>query len=78
MEEILDDEEKEYLKAVIKPFKNKISYIKKESSLNRNFEYIKFSTENDYTILPKFKFGTMYKNMKNNKAYTLEDLGLDE
>lgn len=76
--DILDDKEKEYLKAVIKPFKKKISYIKKESSLNRNFEYIKFSIENDYTILPKFKFGTMYKNMKNNKAYTLEELGLDE
>lgn len=37
---ILDDEEKEYLRGVIKPFRNKIKYIVKKPSCNNEFIYI--------------------------------------
>ena len=75
--EILDEEEKEYLSAVIKPFKGKVKYICKTSYLAG--EFIKIYIRNDSAIsFPYFKSGTMYKGMELNKKYTLEELGLDE
>lgn len=75
-EPILDDKEKEYLSAVIKPYK--VSGIKKRQVDNEEHIYIyvigKYYT--DVIILPYFKKGTMYKGMKLNKEYTLEELGL--
>nr|DAU13577.1 MAG TPA: Photosystem I reaction centre subunit IV / PsaE [Caudoviricetes sp.] len=74
--EILDEEEKEYLSAVIKPFRYKIEYIAKHGG---NKEYIDICIRNDSKIIfPYFKSGTMYKGMELNKKYTLEELGLDE
>ena len=81
-EPILTEEEKEYLNAVIKPFKNKeevaivISKVAMcgveslEISIKRNFDF--------ETILcfPPFEKDTMYKGMKPNKCYTLKELGL--
>lgn len=72
--EILDEEEKEYLSAVIKPFRYKIEYIAKHGV---NKEYIDICIRNDSKIIfPYFKSGTMYKGMELNKKYTLEELGL--
>lgn len=73
--DILDKEEKEYLSAVIKPFKDKIDYIQKRIS---NFgEYIVIMLEGDNALLlPYFKENTMYKGMKKKKEYKLEELGL--
>lgn len=76
VEEILDDKEKEYLKKVIEPFRNRIKWITKQC-ISRG-EYIRIELEDDYTSLPMFEKGTMYKNMEVNKEYTLEELGLDE
>lgn len=75
-EPILDDKEKEYLSAVIKPFK--IDGIeKKQSDID---EYICIYVIKEYYIdvitLPYFKKGTRYKGMELNKEYTLEELGL--
>ena len=72
-EPILDDVEREYLSAVIKPFRNKIIYIKKER-IER--EFIKIVLINDKLSLPYFKAGTMYKGMELFKRYTLKELGL--
>ena len=74
--DILDDKEKEYLRGVIKPFRNKVICIKKLYC--NTHEYIRIELEGDYTSLPMFEKGTMYKNMKVNKEYTLKELGLDE
>lgn len=72
--EILDEEEKEYLSAVIKPFRDKIEYIEKHGV---DKEYIDICIRNDSRItFPYFKSGTMYKGMELNKKYTLEELGL--
>ena len=77
---ILTEEEKEYLSFVIKPFRDRIVWIKKIDSPIQNYEYIKICyQDHNYTIVlnfPDFKVGTMYKGMEVNKDYTLEELGL--
>lgn len=72
--EILDDVEKEYLRNVIKPFRNKVEYIVK--SLNDDKAYINIILLDEGLYLPYFKKDTMYKGMEINKKYTLEKLGL--
>ena len=74
--EILDEEEKEYLKAVIRPFKYKVASITKYKDVER--EFIDICLKNENIDLPYFKAGKMYKGMKLNKKYTLKELGLDE
>ena len=73
-EEILDETEKRYLSNVIKPFRDKVKAIEKVSYAR---EFIKiYIKEDEPTILPYFEKGTMYKGMKENKEYTLKELGL--
>ena len=80
-EPVLDDVEKEYLSAVIKPFRNKIATISKLHTYDNinyeNNEYIYFGMKDrrGYS-LPLFKQGTMYKGMQQGKHYTLQELGL--
>ena len=73
---ILGEKEKEYLAAVIKPFRDRVKYITK---------YI-YSAKEEYLLIvmyngermsfPTFKKETMYKGMKVYEEYTLEELGL--
>jgi hypothetical protein len=72
---ILDDVEKAYLSAVIKPFKGKVKTVEKVS-FGGEEEYLKILFEMDLMSLPFFAKGTMYKGMEGNKLYTLEELGL--
>jgi len=74
---ILDDVEKAYLSAVIKPFRKRIKYIKKIdfSSVN-NDQFLCIALADDHCGLPNFKKGTMYKGMRTGERYTLEELGL--
>ena len=73
---ILDDVEKAYLSAVIKPFRKDIEYIEKRI-FSTGAEYIRIClTEDEIVNFPNFKRGTMYKGMKTNKEYTVEELGL--
>ena len=75
--EILDQEEKEYLSTVIRPFKNRVSYISKNCNFDEG-NYLAIGIKNDSTIcLPGFKEGTMYNGMKLHKKYTLKELGLE-
>lgn len=74
--EILDDTEKRYLKAVIRPFKNRVNHISKEDCYDGDC-YISIELDDDSIGLPNFKKGTMYNGMKDNKEYTLKELGLD-
>lgn len=77
-EKILNDSEKKYLSAVIRPFRDKVLDIVKSSLGNTNMEeYISIHFEkSEFICFPKFKKGTMYKGMETNKNYTLEELGL--
>ena len=74
---ILNDAEKEYLSAVIRPFKDKVEYIKK--CCNSRGEYISIRIISDSTmVFPYFKKNTMYEGMEADKEYTLKELCLDE
>ena len=74
-EPILDEVEKEYLSNVIKPWREKtISIIKVR--VNED-DFISIRLKNGEKVnLPWFKKSTMYKGMEENRAYTLEELGL--
>lgn len=79
---ILDKAEKEYLSAVIKPFKKRITAIYLLDDVTYNFlEIILKRTDNtnldEILKLPCFKEGTMYKGMELNRKYTLKELELD-
>ena len=75
--EILDNKEKEYLRGVIKPFKDRVTCIIKGTGVEEHTEYIRIKVKNDVSImLPEFKRGKMYKGMKLEKEYTLKELGL--
>lgn len=80
-EPILDDAEREYLKAVFKPFASRIKYVAKQrcEGIWVGMEYIKVLMEDpdgDSTCFPTFKAGTMYKGMNPDQGYTLEELGI--
>lgn len=74
---ILDETEKEYLSAVIRPFKDKVKYIRKRGASRGEYIVIEI-LNNSAIILPYFEKGTMYEGMKVDKEYTLKELGLDE
>ena len=78
--QILDDAEREYLSAVIKPFRDRVKHICRVWYITSSSEYQRIYitlSDDSYNIdLPFFKKETMYKGMKIGKAYTLEELGL--
>lgn len=74
--EILDEAEKKYLKGVIRPFENKISYISREECYDEDC-YICIRLDDESVELPYFKKGSMYNGMEADKKYTLKELGLD-
>ena len=81
--QILDDVEKRYLSAVIRPFRDEVKCIAKaESDLEgmRGFTgyylYIRFNDANVDMNLPVFYDSNMYKGMEKYKNYSLKDLGL--
>lgn len=79
-EPILDEKEKEYLKAVIRPWRDKVKNICKKKYLGNYLQYqyiaIRLKTDEEEVYLPNFQQGTMYKGMELGKEYSLEDLGL--
>lgn len=75
-EPILTDSEREYLSAVIKPFrKNVMDVVKTQYSGGKQSIRIRICA-GDYVELPLFNNNTMYKGMDVGKYYTPEELGL--
>ena len=75
-EPVLDDVEREYLSAVIKPFRKKVmDVVKVQYGEGKQSIRIRVSY-GDCAELPFFKNNTMYKGMKLYRNYTLEELGL--
>lgn len=75
--DILDNVEKRYLSAVIRPFRKRVDSIMKISDpLGYDKEYIFIKLDEDFFSLPYFTAGTMYQGMELERAYTLEELGL--
>lgn len=76
-EPILDDVEREYLSATIKPFRKNVSCIRKSKDARKGKNYIKIEfCDGDRMFFPYLDDDAMYKGMEVNKAYTLEELGL--
>ena len=74
VEPILDEAEKKYISAVIRPFRDKVTAIAKINDLES--DYIVICLEFENVCLPDFPTGTMYKGMEPDHWYTLEELGL--
>ena len=76
-QEILTKEEKEYLEAVIRPFRERVEYISLRCWGTDWKNFIEIGIKNDDNVgLPSFNHNTMYKGMELDKEYTLEELGL--
>lgn len=75
-EPILDEVEREYLKAVIRPFRKGVATISKFNAFDGN-QYIYIAMKDRRGInLPTFSKGTMYKGMIEGMHYSLKELGL--
>ena len=76
-EPVLDDVEREYLSAVIKPFRKMIAYIVKAQDFDDGKQCIRIILQNgDGMHFPYLDDDAMYKGMEVNKEYSLEELGL--
>lgn len=76
---ILDEAEKEYLRNVIKPFRDMVTSVIKFDSDKYEYIAIRYRGIEEYigTVrFPSLKKDTMYKGMELNKKYTLEELEL--
>ena len=78
---ILDNEEKKYLEAVLRPFKDEIGDIIKETSfLDTDLYRIRIDGKEGSSLatinFSWFKGNTMYQGMEPDRDYTLEELGL--
>lgn len=76
-EPILNDTEREYLAATIKPFRKMIAYIVKAQDFDDGKQCIRIILQNgDGMHFPYLDDDAMYKGMEVNKEYSLEELGL--
>ena len=74
---ILNDTEREYLTAVIRPFRKMIAYIVKAQDFDDGKQCIRIILQNgDGMHFPYLDDDEMYKGMEANKEYSLEELGL--
>lgn len=77
--EILDEVEKRYLRNVIRPYLDRIKSIEKfifSTGRAKITIIVKDGNSHWYIDLPPFERDAMYKNMEDDKEYTIEELGL--
>lgn len=83
--QIISDEEREYLKFILKPFRNEIGYIEKSIDYIEDYsisggcctkEYLFIRLRGGSFIFPSFNPGEMYSGMEPNKRYSTEELGI--
>lgn len=73
---LLTEQEHNYLSSIIKPFRDKVTYIGKLSETYQR-SFIEIGIERDMEIvLPSFLDSQMYSGMETDKKYVLEELGL--
>lgn len=75
---ILDKVEKKYLENILRPFKDRVLYVTKNSCSGQRQYLLIVLDFYECINLPFFKENTMYKDMVSNKEYTLKELGLFE
>lgn len=82
VEPILDDAEKRYLSAVIRPFRERVWYIRKAVADDTSvykcsyYIFIRFNEGTDDMKFPVFHKSNMYKGMSTARTYTPEELGI--
>ena len=76
-EPVLDDVEKEYLSAVIRPFRNHVTSVRKWFNGIDYQILISLDDGNNLCKLPSFPLSSeMYMGMDSKKWYSLQELGL--
>lgn len=78
---ILTDKEWDYLKAIVKPFMDRVLFLKKRQDYEYECIILSVKVGEDSfmdTVLPCFEKGKYYKGMKVDKKYTLEELDIYE
>ena len=76
-EPVLDDVEKEYLSAVIRPFRNRVTSVRKWFNGIDYQIIISLDDGENLCQLPRFPLSSeMYKGMDSKKWYSLQELGL--
>lgn len=77
--QILDEQEREYLKTVLEPFREEVDYVKKikhhmidNETYNKEYLYIKLY-DGEFTF-PDFDPGKMYAGMERDREYKLDEL----
>lgn len=74
---VLDEKEREYLSSVIKPFRNRVTWIRKWFNGIDYQIIISLDQAGNLLQLPRFPLSfEMYKGMDSNKRYSLQELGL--
>lgn len=79
---ILNDKEKDYIRTAVKFFNNMVIGIRLEE-LCHNFKVLRFDIYYKEMDFKDFKYspyirGEMFKNLEQNRTYTLEELGIDD
>lgn len=75
---VLDKTERKYLKAALRPFRNRIVRVTKFKFPGCSDYYLRVDLEDGGSLaFPSFPAGTMYNGMEPSHEYTLEELGID-
>lgn len=75
--DVLDETERKYLKAVFRPFRNRVVKVVKLKMPASSYYYLWVGLEDGYGLaFPSFPAGTMYNGMELHHEYTLEELGI--
>lgn len=72
---LLNEKEKTFLSNLLKAFSN-AKGIEKCSDYRKGFEFIRIVNGGETTDLPSFIEGKYYGNLKQNRLYSLDELGL--
>jgi len=79
--QILNNAERKYLKAVLKPFHDEVEFVVKcghnfndDGTYSNEYLYIEFHDGN--MTFPDFYAGEMYKGMELDLSYKLDELGI--
>ena len=76
--DVLDETERKYLKAVLSPFRNRDVRVTKLKFPGCSDYYLWAALEDgDSLAFPNFPAGTMYNGMELYHEYTLEELGIN-
>ena len=75
--DVLDEIERKYLKAVLRPFRNRVVRVVKLKFPACSDYYLRADLDNgDHLSFPNFPAGTMYNGIELCRGYTLEELGI--